>query len=627
MTGSYESTPSSLLGAALQEEQTLQQMLFDVAGDGIAIHELDSRDRPGAFVKANPAICRLLGYSAEEMRQRSPLDILVDQDRPKMEEDCRTVARDGRLRHRKTLLCKDGRSLPAEIVSRRFTWDRRSMVLSIIREAGDHEQTRRDVEQRNDFARTIVNSLPGGAAFILDRDLRYVLAGGEALAVVGFTPGDLEGKTIWQALDSETAEAYAPFLRRGLEGETFELEHESHGRYFVSRGVPVYDPAGRVTHVLAMSHDITHRKQATEALGRERELLQRVFDTLPVLLVMWEPHLQRFTLNRWAEHTLGWTTADANEGQWMSRIYPDPDLRTEVAAFMTSLDSSWREFPVTTKDGRQIPVEWTNVGLTDDTMIGIGVDLRERKKAEAELRRLNETLEHRVAERTGEVQEQADQLRALASQLARAEQRERRRLSRVLHDHLQQLIVAARMKLGCMQVGDGRQKQQDVVQAIDESLAEALSVTRNLAIDLSPPALHEGGLAEGLNWLTRRMAQQHQFTVHLQADASCEPASEETRCLLFECVRELLFNVVKHAGVGEAWVALTRDDLGRVVVTVADEGEGFSPEAIPRRRTVRSGFGLYNIQQRLAHAGGQMHLESRPSQGTTITLIAPPERD
>ena len=154
----------------------------------------------------------------------------------------------------------------------------------------------------------------------------------------------------------------------------------------------ILGPDGEVTEILAVGSDITRLRQTAQELRLQQELLQSIFDTIPVILVIWDPTLQRFTLNRHAETVLGWSTAEANEGDFMEKVYPDPAYRAEVIAFMTSLEPGWREWCAATKDGRVVPSDWANVRLSDDTLIGIGVDLRERKQAEAVLRATNEEL-------------------------------------------------------------------------------------------------------------------------------------------------------------------------------------------------------------------------------------------
>ena len=148
----------------------------------------------------------------------------------------------------------------------------------------------------------------------------------------------------------------------------------------------ILDSNGRVSEILAVGIDITDSKQAELQLSHQRELLQSIYDNIPVLFVLWDPRLRQFQLNRHAEAVLGWTMADANEGDFMGKVYPDAAYRAEVSAYMQSLEPSWREWECTTKNGGRVPIDWTNIRLTDETLIGIGMDLRERKQAEKALR-------------------------------------------------------------------------------------------------------------------------------------------------------------------------------------------------------------------------------------------------
>ncbi len=156
--------------------------------------------------------------------------------------------------------------------------------------------------------------------------------------------------------------------------------------------------------------DISERKLAEENLERQKEIFRRMFDHIPVMLVMWYPTLKRFTLNQYAEDLLGWTTEDANHGDFMSMVYPDPDYRKQVEDYMKSLDTGWREWEVTTKEGARIPGEWANIWVADDTMIGIGVDLRERKEREEEVNNNRQKLEETVRERTAELWRQMGEI-------------------------------------------------------------------------------------------------------------------------------------------------------------------------------------------------------------------------
>jgi len=238
------------------------------------------------------------------------------------------------------------------------------------------------------------------------------------------------------------------------------------------------------------------------------------------------------------------------------------------------------------------------------------------------LHEFNESLEQRVNERTAEVQRQTRRLRALAAELGQAEQRERKRLATILHDHIQQLLVAAQMHLGLVKRADSM-TIEPTIQGVESIIREAINASRSLAMDLSPPILHQGGLAPALGWLANRMEEKNLFKIRLRADNAAEPEMEPVRLLLFESVRELLLNAIKHSGAREAELMMMRtpDDWTRI--TIEDKGSGFDPEVA---NASRNGLGLFGIQQRLTYIGGKMEIESAPGQGTRVSLLVPPEK-
>jgi PAS domain S-box-containing protein len=250
-------------------------------------------------------------------------------------------------------------------------------------------------------------------------------------------------------------------------------------------------------------------------------------------------------------------------------------------------------------------------------------DITEELWAKDELEALNQSLEQRVAERTAQVGEQADRLRALAVQLSQTERRERMRLAQVLHDNLQQILVAARMQVEWLKHDSESERSQTAARAADALLREALEASRSLVTDLIPPVLHEAGLVGALSWLSSRMMERNQFAFTLRADNKAEPAVEDTRYLLFECARELLMNSMKHSGVNEAELVLTRNKDDRIRLTVSDEGKGFDPESVAKPGSANVSFGLFSIEQRLSHIGGEIEIITAPGEGTAVTLTVP----
>jgi signal transduction histidine kinase len=246
-------------------------------------------------------------------------------------------------------------------------------------------------------------------------------------------------------------------------------------------------------------------------------------------------------------------------------------------------------------------------------MLGNNIDITERKLAEKALADAKEQLERRVVERTA-------QLRALAGKLAQSEERERQRIAKVIHDDLQQLLVGARMHLGATlkhAEPEARQKSlEGAAQLIDKSIA----VSRKLTHGLSLVVVKEDGLSAGIQSLAGWMNQHYDFTVRIHTDLVAEP-SDETKAALFQSVRELLFNAVKHAGVTEAEVRLLHGSDNLIEIIVTDEGNGFDPVQ------AKTGFGLFSIRERLELLGGRMEVKSAPGCGCRFRLVAPLEKN
>jgi signal transduction histidine kinase len=247
--------------------------------------------------------------------------------------------------------------------------------------------------------------------------------------------------------------------------------------------------------------------------------------------------------------------------------------------------------------------------------IGDAEARRRRKQAETELRELNAVLEQRVNERTAEAQQLAERLRALASELLHVEQRERRKLAEVLHDHIQQMLVAARLQVNVATVGT-KADREGALQHLDALMNESIQACRSLAVELSPPVLYQSGLIPALEWVARKFTDQYQVDVALHADPDAEPLDDDVRVLLYSCTRELLLNVIKHAGVRSATIRLRRAQ-DKVTISVEDQGKGFNNNKSPEPG---GGFGLFSIEQRLAFLGGTMHIETAPGMGTRVHL-------
>ncbi|MBI5785658.1 MAG: hypothetical protein HZA64_09390 [Rhodocyclales bacterium] len=253
----------------------------------------------------------------------------------------------------------------------------------------------------------------------------------------------------------------------------------------------------------------------------------------------------------------------------------------------------------------------------------LDAEVVDRRLAESRLQAANERLTNLAAER-------AAHLRELAGELTQAEQQERDRLYELLHDDVQPLLVAVRLGLSGVNDTTDNPTCVKVAAAAREQISQALTTTRTLSRELSPPLIRERGLGPALESLCRLMASYYNLSVDFAYDPDAEPADVATRLLCFNAVRELLLNVVKHAGTESAELSLQLDGPDILRISVVDRGQGFDAAAAqPTGAAI--GSGLSSIERRLGMIGGGLNIESRPDEGTTAVIWAPlcpgPERD
>ena len=232
---------------------------------------------------------------------------------------------------------------------------------------------------------------------------------------------------------------------------------------------------------------------------------------------------------------------------------------------------------------------------------GVARDITQRKEAERKL------LEYQ------------QQLRSLASQLSLTEARERKRIAADLHDRIGQALALTRIKLGTLKAGTGSAKQ---IRSIDETI-DLIEVTirevRTLIFNLSSPLLYEVGLKAALEQLVEQFQDEHGILISLEDDELPKPIDIDGSVVLFQAVRELMLNVVKHARARHIRVSMNCRN-NSIEITVQDDGAGFDVSRNAFRPGREGGYGLFSIRERLEYLGGSLAVESLPGRGTRAAL-------
>jgi PAS domain S-box-containing protein len=229
-------------------------------------------------------------------------------------------------------------------------------------------------------------------------------------------------------------------------------------------------------------------------------------------------------------------------------------------------------------------------------------DITLRKRAEREL------LEHRK------------RLQALTSELTRVEERERRRIASDLHDGVGHLLAACKMKVDMLLAGE--EFDPGALEELLGVIDQAITTTRSLISDLSPPVLYEMGLEAALEWLSDRVHRLTGVTVSVEAQGGLSARlSNDTSIILFRAASELLNNVVKHSGASRARLVLRQED-GHLSLEVQDDGTGFNVSEVSSES-----FGIFSIRERMTALGGRLELDSQPERGTKALLLLPLENN
>ena len=243
-----------------------------------------------------------------------------------------------------------------------------------------------------------------------------------------------------------------------------------------------------------------------------------------------------------------------------------------------------------------------------------------RVRAHVELGVLSRTLERALAERTQELRDANARLRQLTLEVSLIEEREKKRLAGELHDSPMQKLALAQM-----QIASAAQRRDHESDALLESglelMREALGELRSLQFELSPPCLYQEGLAPALEWLASHATRRFGVAFSVALPRMLPTLDRNLAIVLFQCVRELIYNVARHTRASAGRIECeVRDNAVRLVIS--DNGQGFPPDATTRQPGVGGGYGLFGVRERLALLGGDLAIESDAA-GARVSLWAP----
>ena len=352
-------------------------------------------------------------------------------------------------------------------------------------------------------------------------------------------------------------------------------------------------------HVAELEEHIAERNRAEAALRESEERYRELFENAKDAIYVHDLEGKYMRVNRAAETLSGYRREEIVGHSFVEFVAPEhfQQVRKRFCAKLAKQGETTYEIDVIAKDGRRVPVEVSSRAIYENgLMIGVqgtARDITERKLAQ-------------------------DALQMFSRQLIEAQEDERRRIARELHDQIGQVLTAVKMNLHTVQQVSQASEVSGYIRDNIEAVDEALRLVRDLSVDLRPPVLDDFGLATALRWYVDRYAKRTGLEVEVVADLpdherfSCDL---ETAC--FRIAQEALTNVVRHSRANTVVLQLVK--AGNVLLlSVKDDGVGFDLESLQKRAPRAATLGLISMQERAHFAGGTIEIDSVISKGTEV---------
>ncbi|MCB2184078.1 MAG: PAS domain-containing protein [Desulfobulbaceae bacterium] len=490
-------------------------------------------------------------------------------------------------------------------------------------------------ERRAAFLQMITNIQPARMAYVDSRE-RYQYVNDTYLEWVMLPRDQVIDRTVRSVLGAAFYKQIAPYIQKALKGRKVHFETtlnypDSKTRHIMADYTPNVDALGNVVGFFTLIIDITERNRLESSLRESEELHRTIGENVP--FGSWTSDAQgHFThVTKPFLDMAGMTLDEVLGFGWLSRVPQEErdELEKEwLRCLRTGRDWNY-EYRFLGGDGKLYDIMALGRPIRDAKgaikfWAGFHLDISERKKLEKELQAINRSQETKIRERTAELEEKMLQLRRLTLELTQTEQRERERLSMVLHNDMQQLLVAGKLQVESLmeklKVNRNIKGMQQIF-TIFEQLTES---ARNLASDLRPPMLNLRP-REKMHWLADWFQEKFDLTVqlHISENFDEEKITDETSTYLFESAKELLFNTVKHAGVNTVSLSLGVDDKDCLFLIVADKGRGTDKEVLSPQENKKPGIGLRSIYDRLRSMGGDLTVTTSPANGFKADIRLP----
>lgn len=607
-------TDRRLAETSLKESEERFRTLSNASFEGIVFTS------GGVILDMNDQFARMVGYEPHELVGHSVIDLIAPESRDSVMANLRDGL-ESDVEH--DILRKDGSRRRIEAHGRMVEVKGSFVRLTVIRDITEQERIESELRMERGLLKAITDTTDA-MLVCLDRNFNFLWVNNSYAKTCNMNPEDMIGKNHFSLFPNIENEAIFRQVRDtgkaiSFKDKPFEFpdQPERGITYWDWSLTPELDQGGQtISLVFTLMETTDHvriRQRARESEGR----FASIASSVPVLIWMADPDKQVTWVNQaWLSFT-GRTLEQELGSGWIDSLHPEDGDR-----FLQHFNDCFEQHEEFRMECRMQTAGGTYRCLAgravprygDDNAflgyVGVFADVSEARESQERLRMANKQLAHVARERAAHLLE-------LSKELTLAEQREQDRLYVRLHDHVQPLLIAARLKLSTLTAKTAQEKSLEVAADVRELISQVIQTTRNLSVHLNPPMIRNGGLGQALMSLCGWMRATYGLKIALHCAPGIEPEDFVIRTLCFNAIREVLMNVVKYAGTEHVSIDLEVEDGGMLRVDVEDNGVGFDD------RTRQHGSGLDNVQRRFEMVGGSLNIHSEIGVGTVVTLRAP----